>query len=214
MRDGIKARLEVGTPVSNLEPATMPSRRGRPPGTSARKIEQIALALFGEQGFDETTVEQIASVAGVSSRTFFRYFDSKAEVLWFQFDAEVRRLQLAFLALPAQIGLMDGIRRVVVEVNQYRAEDLPELRARMHLIATVPALQASSAPHYDAWGRAVSDFAAGRLGGPPNSLYALAVGRATLATCRAAFDCWVACADGDLTAYLDQALVGLARGFA
>src|SRR5215475_13956472 len=61
-------------------------RRGRPPGTSRRKLELIALRLFTEQGFDETPIEQIAAEAGVSRRTFFRYFSSKSSVLWGEFD--------------------------------------------------------------------------------------------------------------------------------
>ena len=48
---------------------------------------------------------------------------------------------------------------------------------------------------------------------PPSSLYPLAVGRATLAACRAAYDRWSARADADLTFYLDAALTALAAGF-
>src|SRR6185437_16145961 len=110
-------------------------------------------------------------------------------------------------------GLMDAIRQVVVTVNHYRAEDVPELRARMNLIGTVPALQASAAPHYDAWERAVSEFAGTRLSEAADSLIPLTIGRTTLAACRAAFDCWVANADADLTIYLDAALDALAAGF-
>jgi hypothetical protein len=91
---------------------------------------------------------------------------------------------------------------------------VPELRTRMNLIGAVPALQASAAPHYDAWERAVSDFAATRLGRPADSLYPLAIGRTTLAACRAAYDRWVARADHDLTVYLDLALRALGMGFA
>jgi hypothetical protein len=61
--------------------------------------------------------------------------------------------------------------------------------------------------------RAISDFAARRVGQPADSLYPLAVGRATLAACRAAYDRWVARADANLTVYLDAALAALAAGF-
>lgn len=190
------------------------SRRGRPPGTSARELEVIALRLFTERGFEETTVEQIAAAAGVSRRTFFRYFDSKADVLWNEFDGEVEALRAAFDKVPDDVSLMDGIRHTVVGVNRYRAEDVPELRLRMNLIGSVPALHASAAPHYDAWEQAVSEFAGRRLGQPADSLYPLAIGRATLAICRAAFDRWVTRADADLTVYLDAALRAAAAGFA
>ena len=110
----------------------------------------------------------------MSSRTFFRYFDSKASVLWHDFDQEVEALRAAFADVPDDVPLMSAIRQVVVGVNRYRAEDLPELRTRMHLIGSVPALQASAALHYDAWEGAVSDFAAARLGQPADGLYPLA----------------------------------------
>jgi len=188
-------------------------RRGRPPGTSARELEVIALRLFTEHGFDDTTVERIAAAAGVSKRTFFRYFDSKADVLWHAFDGEVRALRAAFAAVPPELPLMAAIRQVVVGVNRYRAEDVPELRTRMNLIGSVPALAASAAHHYDAWEHAVGEFAASRLGQPAGSLYPLAIGRATLAVCRSAYERWAERADADLTVYLDQALRALAAGF-
>jgi hypothetical protein len=88
------------------------------------------------------------------------------------------------------------------------------MRMRMNLFATVPALAASAAEHYEAWERAIAEFAASRLGQPPGGLYPLAVGRAALATCRAAYDRWAARADADLIVYLDAALTALAAGFA
>jgi TetR/AcrR family transcriptional regulator, regulator of mycofactocin system len=197
-----------------IEGSAPTSRRGRPPSTSARELELIALRLFAEQGFDETTVEQIAAAAGVSRRTFFRYFDTKAAVLWNEFDNEVQALRATFADVPDDVGMMDAIRQVVMAANHYRAEDVPELRARMNLIGSVPALQASAAPHYDDWERAVSDFAGARLGQPANCLYPLAIGRATLAACRTAIDLWVTAADADLTLYLDLALRALGSGFA
>lgn len=190
------------------------TRRGRPPGTSARSLELVSLRLFAEQGYEETTVDQIALAAGVSRRTFFRYFESKAAVLWHEFDGEVEALRAAFADVGAELPTMQAVRQVVIGVNHYGAEDVAELRARMVLIGSVPALQASAAPHYDAWERAVSEFVAARTGQAADALFPLAAGRATLAACRAAFDRWVVRADADLTVYLDAALAALAAGFA
>ena len=189
------------------------ARRGRPPGTSRRELELIALRLFTDQGFESTTIEQIAAEAGVSKRTFFRYFSSKASVLWSEFDSEVDTIRAALAEMPAGMPMMDAIRRAVVTANHYGPQDVPELRLRMNLIGGVPALQSSAAVHYDAWERAISDFAATRIGQPADSLYPLAVGRATLAACRAAYDRWSDRADADLTFYLDAALAALAAGF-
>jgi TetR/AcrR family transcriptional regulator, regulator of mycofactocin system len=189
------------------------ARRGRPPGTSRRELELIALRLFTDQGFESTTIEQIAAEAGVSKRTFFRYFSSKASVLWSEFDTEVDTIRVALAEEPPGVPMMDAIRRAVVAANHYGPQDVPELRLRMNLVGGVPALQSSAAVHYDAWERAISDFAATRLGQPADSLYPLAVGRATLAACRAAYDRWSVRADADLTVYLDAALAALAAGF-
>ena len=190
-----------------------PGHQGRPPGTSRRGLELIALRLFTEQGFDETPIEQITAEAGVSRRTFFRYFDSKSSVLWGEFDTEVEAIRAALRAVPRSVPMMKAIRQAVVAASHYRAEDVPGLRARMNVIISVPALHAGAADHYDAWERAISDFAATRIGEAADSLLPLAVGRATLAVCRAAYDRWCARADADLAIYLNAAVAALAAGF-
>ncbi len=189
-------------------------RRGRPRGTSARQLEEIALRLFTEQGFHETTVDQIAAAAGVSRRTFFRYYDAKSDVLWNEFDSEVDTIQELLAEAPEDVPVLEAVRRAVLAANHYRAEDVPELRMRMNLLSTVAELAASATRHYDAWERAVISFVARRTGQDEDSLYPLAVGRAVLATCRAAYERWSARADADLTLYLDAGLRALAAGFA
>ena len=174
----------------------------------------IALRLFAECGFDNTTIEHIAAEAGVSERTFFRYFTTKASVLWTDFETEVETIRASLTSVPDDVPMMDAIRGAVVAANYYHADDVPEMRMRMHLIATVPALSFSAAEHYEAWERAISEFAGRRLGQSADSLYPLTIGRAALAACRAAYDRWSARADDDLTIYLDAALIALAAGFA
>ncbi len=188
-------------------------RRGRPRSTSRRELQAIAVRLFAEQGFEATTIEQVTAEAGVSERTFFRYFTSKASVLWSEFETEVAAIRAALAVVPDTVPMMDAIRGAVVAANHYRAEDVPEMRLRMSLIATEPALSFGAAEHYADWELAVSEFAARRLGQPAESLYCLAVGRAVLAACRAAYDRWSARADNDLPWYLDAVLTALASGF-
>lgn len=203
-----------GTATRMTQRTTGAGRRGRPPGTSARELEVIALRLFTERGFHETTVDDIAAAAGVSRRTFFRYYEAKSDVLWNEFDHEVETITELLAAAPDALPVMDAVREAVLAANHYRAEDVPELRMRMSLVSSVPELAASAARHYDAWERAVSAYVGRRTGQPADSLYPLTVGRAVLAACRAGYERWSARADADLTVYLDAALRALAAGFA
>ena len=111
-------------------------------------------------------------------------------MLWAEFETEVAAIRDALADVPESVPMMDAIRTAVVAANHYRAEDVPEMRMRMALIATEPALSFGAAEHYAHWEQAVSDFAARRLGLPAESLYPLAVGRTVLAACRAAYDRW------------------------
>lgn len=85
-------------------------RRGRPPGTTRRDLEVIAMRLVAEQGFEETTVDLIATEAGINKRSFFRYFTSKGSVLWGAFDDEVEALRAELETAPAGITVMEASR--------------------------------------------------------------------------------------------------------
>src|SRR6201996_5610852 len=102
-------------------------RRGRPPSTSRRELRLIALRLFAERGFDNTTIEQVAAEAGVSERTFFRYFTTKASVLWTEFETEVETIRTAPATVTDDVPMMDAIRGAVVAANHYHAADVPEM---------------------------------------------------------------------------------------
>lgn len=193
---------------------TIPTQRGRPRETNARRLELSALRLFATQGFEQTTVEQIAAGVGVSKRTFFRYFDSKVAVLWHAFDTEIDAIRTGLAEAPAELSIIAAVRHGVLAANRRSAMDLAELRVRITLLRAVPELMASATRHYEAWSRVVAEFVAQRTGQPADSLYPLAIGRATLAICRAAYDQWAPRADRDLATYLDLALRGLEAGFA
>lgn len=89
-------------------------RRGRPPATSARELRRIAMRLFTTQGFEQTTIDQIAAETGVSERAFFRYSATKASVLFTEFDDEVEQIRAALAQVPGDVPMIDAIRHAVV----------------------------------------------------------------------------------------------------
>lgn len=189
------------------------SGSGRPPSTSHEEVEAVALDLFAGNGFEATTVEDIAAAVGVGRRTIFRYFDSKNDVVWGDFDWVMDRLRGALAGCGAEVPMMEALRHAVVSSNSYEPSQLPGLRIRMALITTVPALQAHSALRYAAWRRVVAEFAARRLGEAPSDLLPAAIAHAALGTAMASFGRWVEHPDENLEALLDSAFAALAAGF-
>jgi mycofactocin system transcriptional regulator len=187
--------------------------RGRRPATSREDVARAALDLFNRQGYDETTVDEIAAAVGVSRRTFFRYYDSKREVVWGEFDAELVRLEQKLASASTDEPMMDVLRRAVVATNRFGAGELDELRIRMGLISSVPTLVAHSAVRYAQWCDVVAGFVAGRIGGTPDDLGPQTVARAALGAAMAAFTCWARYDTDDLTGEVDRAFRLLATGF-
>jgi mycofactocin system transcriptional regulator len=187
--------------------------RGRRPSTSRQDVARAALDLFVAQGYEQTTVDQIAAAVGVSRRTFFRYYDSKREVVLGEFDAELLRLRRQLEAAPDDQPMMDVLRRAVVATNRFGAGELDELRIRIGLTSSVPSLVAHSAIRYAEWCDVVAAFVAGRIGGAPDDLGPQTVARGALGAAMAAFTHWARHDDEDLVRELDQAFRLLATGF-
>jgi mycofactocin system transcriptional regulator len=185
---------------------------GRPPTTTHAEIEAVALGLFAERGFEATTVDDIAAVVGVGRRTLFRYFESKNDIAWGDFDGVMERLRET-LDERADLPLMEALRHGVVESNRYPADQESGLRTRMTLITGTAALQAHSALRYAEWRGVVAGWAAARLGAAPDDLLPRVLGYAALGSAMASFERWVANEDEDLLELLDEAFVALAAGF-
>jgi TetR/AcrR family transcriptional regulator, regulator of mycofactocin system len=160
------------------------------------RIEQAALDLFTLEGFEQVTIDDVAAAAGISRRTFFRYFATKADAVWGDFDAHVARLE-RLLADGHEQSVLARICAAYVEVNDYAETDLPTLRARMRLILTEPALLAHSQLRYAAIDRVVTEHVAARTGSTPDALLPRLVASATRAAATTAFEVWLA--DGRTT---------------
>lgn len=114
--------------------------RGRPPALDRDSVARVALRLFAESGYDAVSMSDIAAAAGVSRRTLFRHFASKADLIWDgRGPAEAARHEAleraaavtAFEALhAASLAAVDAL------------PDLDATRARLRVIASHPDLVA------------------------------------------------------------------------
>ena len=117
-----------------------PGLRERKKAKTRATIQEHALRLFREQGYDAMTVEQIAEAAEVSPSTFFRYFGSKEDVVIY--DALDPILIEAWRRQPAELGLIPGLRAAMHEVfGALSPEELAELRLRGQLVYGISELR-------------------------------------------------------------------------
>ncbi|HEX4010757.1 MAG TPA: mycofactocin system transcriptional regulator [Solirubrobacteraceae bacterium] len=199
----------MSAPVaSRVRPA-----RGRPPSTSRDQVARTALTLFVAQGFEATTLADIAAAVGIGRRTLFRYFASKNDMVWGDFEGVLERLRARLASARRGERMMDTLGRAVVESNHYEGDALEDLRLRMTLITGVPALQAHSMVRYAEWRQVVSEFVAERLGQRSDDLVPIMVGQMALGASMAAFMRWVRHPDENLESHLRDAYRHLARGF-
>jgi AcrR family transcriptional regulator len=115
--------------------------RERKKAKTKAAIQQHAMRLFGERGYQATTVEQIAAAAEVSPSTFFRYFPTKEDVVLY--DALDPVLLEAFRAQPAELSPIQALRGAMWAVfGELPAGELAVQQERDALIRSVPELRA------------------------------------------------------------------------
>jgi TetR/AcrR family transcriptional regulator, regulator of mycofactocin system len=186
---------------------------GRRRVTSREELEQAAFALFAAQGFEATTVDEIAAAAGIGRRTFFRYFPSKNDIPWGAFEDELDRMRVRLKACPPEVALMDAIRLALIDFNRVTPAQVPLHRRRMQLILRVPALLAYSTLRFTAWREVVAEFVAERTGRRPEELAPQAIAHAVLGASVAAYEHWLDHPSADLGVLLDDAMRHLGGAF-
>jgi len=182
---------------------------GRPAATTHAEVERVAFELFAEHGFEATTLEMIADRLGVARRTVARYYRSKNDLPWGQFDATLARFAALLDETPAEIPLAEAVHRGVVRFNDFPAGTRPSHRARMELILRTPALVAHSELRYAEWRAVIERYVARRLGQAPGDLLPRTVGRVSLALALTTYDVWLERPGQRLTDLLDQAMEAL-----
>jgi AcrR family transcriptional regulator len=128
-------------------------------------LSWAALSLAVERGLDTVLVEDIASAAGVSPRTFNNYFSSKYEAIASRATDRVYRVGAVLLARPADEPLWDAITAAVLEVHAEAASvPQPEWLAGLRPVLSAPAMAGELLKSYVKMQRALSDAIAARLG--------------------------------------------------
>ena len=110
-----------------------PNARGR--------LEEAALELYSERGFDETTVAEIAERAGLTERTFFRHFADKREVLFGGQDALLELFVNHIVDAPGSISPIDAVGAALAAAGPVFEDRHKHARRRQAIIAANPRLQ-------------------------------------------------------------------------
>jgi AcrR family transcriptional regulator len=171
------------------------SLRERKKADTRRRLMTLALRLFEERGFDETTVGELAAAADVAPRTFFRYFPTKVEVLFGDHDELVALLRDTLAARPANESIVHAVRRATLAGIQRLITDPAPYLTRSRLAASIPAAHARSRQLDADYENVIAEaLAADRNTDPATDLRARVIARAAWSATRAAREVWLASA--------------------
>jgi AcrR family transcriptional regulator len=155
---------------------------------SRDRLEQAALALYGERGFERTTATEIAERAGLTERTFFRHFADKREVL-FGGSGALQELLVATVAnAPASLAPIDAVGEGLGAVAAQLQERREFARQRQRIIAASAELRERELIKLASWSTALADTLRRRGVQDRDASLSAEVG---IAIFRIAFDRWI-----------------------
>lgn len=140
-----------------------PSLRDRKKQRTRHTIEQVALDLFEENGFDGTTIELIAAAADIAPRTFFHYFPSKEDVLLADYAARLDRIVAALEASQVGDAPWPALRAAFLSVAGDYETEREELLRRFRIMQATPSVAARNLQIQATWEDAVTEAVAGWL---------------------------------------------------
>jgi AcrR family transcriptional regulator len=141
------------------------SLRERKKARTRASLREHALRLFREQGYQSTTVEQIAAAAEVSPSTFFRYFPTKEDVV-LQDDMDTRLVE-AFARQPADLAPIPAVRAAVREAwNSFTDTEWEQLREGGKLSLEVPEIRSRSMDEFSRMISVIAQALGSRTGRP------------------------------------------------
>ncbi|PRX97115.1 TetR family transcriptional regulator [Allonocardiopsis opalescens] len=191
-------------------------RRERKKQATRQALAAAALRLAAERGVDGVTVEEIATAADLSPRTFFNHFSCKEEAIADPGDDRVERVRAVLSTRPAGEAPLEALRHAMGSIRDNMTEAaIREWRERHRLVRENPALKAYHLASFARFERAIIEEMAARSGTDPDSdVYPRMLARAGLTAVRTAFELW---RDGEgpdeFGALIDTAFDQIASGF-
>ncbi len=189
----------------------MAGLRERKKAKTKALLQQHALRLFKEQGYEATTVEQITEAAEVSPSTFFRYFPTKEDVVLEDFLDPA--LIAAFRSQPSDLNPIQALRAAVHEVfGSLPPDEMAMELEREELIFYTPELRARMLEDIARTVRWFSQLVAERVGRDADDFALQTFAGAVLGVILAAWFSAVDHPDADLLTLMDRALAQLEAG--
>lgn len=157
----------------------LPGLRERKKARTRAALREHALRLFREQGYQATTVEQIAAAAEVSPSTFFRYFPTKEDLI-LQDDMDTRWVE-ALYRQPADLAPLAAIRAASREAfRSFGPEEWARISETTRLIHSVPEVRARAMDEFSRTLEVIAAALGKRTGRPADDLAVLTAAGAVI----------------------------------
>src|SRR5690625_2582027 len=153
----------VKLPESQIEP---PRLRDWTRAAVRAEIADRALQLFDEHGFDATTVDNIAAVAGISARTFFRYFATKEDVIFGDLVPIGESIRSTLAGRPAGESAWSALRAAVHVIADVADADRYTALRVTRVASSTASLRARNHEKHAAWASLLAPLIEVRLVGP------------------------------------------------
>lgn len=174
------------------------------------EVLRAAWVLFAEQGFEATTIDQVAEAAGMSRRTFFRYFAGKDELVLERLVEAGERVATALRERPSGEPAWPALRAAFDELVVSQETHAEAARSLGVMLRDEPGVRASVEERRRRWVEMLTPLVARRLPGRPDDVRAAAVAGAALACLEAAQQAWTDHPDARLGPLLDRAMSAVA----
>lgn len=156
-----------------------------------RRLEDVAIDLFERQGFDKTTIEQIATGAGLAPRTFFSYFATKDDLVLADYSERLERILDELEHRPVDEPAWEALRASFAAVAFDYESEQGRIRRRFTIMATNPSVFARSLQLQAGWEQALTQSLASRLGSRPHDPTPRLLAATALAVMRASLQHWL-----------------------